>query len=214
MLLSVLTGCGAPTPAPAPAQAWFVEQAQATGLDFVHLNGMSGERFIAEVMGPGVALFDYDNDGDLDVYAVQGQPLRRSPEERAESQDRLFRNDLEVRADGSRTVRFTDVTAQAGLVPRSYGMGVAAGDVNNDGWTDLYLSRFGADVLLKNNGNGTFTDVFLTAGLIDPGWTVAVSFLDFDRDAGKSIGVDHGNTPFRPFKFTGGFLERRLKLFV
>jgi hypothetical protein len=94
----------------------------------------------------------------------------------------LFRNDLEVRPDGSRSLRFTDVTAEAGLLPRSYGMGVAAGDFNNDGWTDLYLSRFGADVLLKNNGNGTFTDVFVTARLTDPGWTVAVSFLDFDRD--------------------------------
>jgi hypothetical protein len=143
---------------------------------------MSGDRFIAEIMGPGAALFDYDSDGDLDVYAVQGQLLRRSPEERAESQDRLFRNDLAVRADGSRTLRFTDVTTQAGLVPRSYGMGVAAGDFNNDGRTDLYLSRFGADALLKNNGNGTFTDVFSAAGLTDPGWTVAVSFLDFDRD--------------------------------
>jgi hypothetical protein len=185
ILALLAAGCAAPEKATTSAKSspdWFSEQSQATGLNFVHVNGMSGERFIAEIMGPGVALFDYDNDGDLDVYAVQGQPLHRSPEERAESQDRLFRNDIEVRAAGSRTIRFTDVTAAAGLVPRSYGMGIAAGDFNNDGWTDLYLSRFGADALLKNNGNGTFTDVFLTAGLTDPGWTVAVSFLDFDRD--------------------------------
>jgi hypothetical protein len=165
LLVLLAAGCGTPDKAgkapPATSSAdWFSEQAQATGLNFVHVNGMSGERFIAEIMGPGAALFDYDNDGDLDVYAVQGQPLRRSSDQRAESQDRLFRNDLEVRPDGSRTLRFTDVTAQAGLLPRSYGMGVAAADFNNDGWTDLYLSRFGADVLLKNNGNGTFTDVF------------------------------------------------------
>jgi hypothetical protein len=187
LLVLVAAGCGAPekagTPPPATASAdWFSEQAQAAGLNFVHVNGMSGERFIAEIMGPGVGLLDYDNDGDLDVYAVQGQSLRRSLEERVESQDRLFRNDLEVRPDGSRTVRFTDVTTEAGLVPRSYGMGVAAGDFNNDGWTDLYLSRFGPDTLLKNNGNGTFTDVFRAAGLTDAGWTVAASFLDFDRD--------------------------------
>jgi enediyne biosynthesis protein E4 len=186
-LVLLAAGCGTPEnagspPPPKSSAEWFSEQAQATGLDFVHVNGMSGERFIAEIMGPGAALFDYDNDGDLDVYAVQGQPLRRSSDQRAESQDRLFRNDLAVRADGSRTLRFADVTAQAGLLPHSYGMGVAAGDFNNDGWTDLYLSRFGADVLLKNNGNGTFTDVFRAAGLTDPGWTVAVSFLDFDRD--------------------------------
>ena len=143
---------------------------------------MSGERYIAEIMGPGVALVDYDNDGDLDVYAVQGQPLRRSPEERFEAQDRLFRNDLQVGPDGTRTLRFTDVTQQAGLRPLSYGMGVAAGDIDNDGRPDLYLSRFGPDALLKNNGDGTFTDVFHKAGLTDPGWTVAVSFFDFDRD--------------------------------
>jgi hypothetical protein len=186
LLLIVVAGCGgAETSAPEsvrPSLDWFTEQAQATGLDFVHVNGMSGERFIAEVMGPGVALFDYDNDGDLDVYCVQGQALRRSPVEPFESQDRLFRNDLQVAADGARTPRFTDVTARAGLVPRAYGMGVAAADVDNDGWTDLYLSRFGPDALLRNNGNGTFTDVFEKAGLTDPGWTVAVSFLDVDRD--------------------------------
>src|SRR6185503_3755457 len=98
LLILLAVGCGTSektgTPPPTKSSAdWFSEQAQATGLDFVHVNGMSGERFIAEVMGPGVALFDYDNDGDLDVYAVQGQPLLRPREQRAESQDRLFRND-------------------------------------------------------------------------------------------------------------------------
>jgi enediyne biosynthesis protein E4 len=142
---------------------------------------MSGHRYIAEIMGPGVALFDYDNDGDLDVYAVQGQKLSAG-EAPPDSYDKLFRNDLHVGANGSRTLRFTDVSAQAGLAPQSYGMGVAAADIDNDGWTDLYLTRFGPDALLKNNGNGTFTDVFAHAGLSDPGWTVAASFFDMDRD--------------------------------
>ena len=187
LVLSVLmVGCGTSETGAPPDQGtqtadWFSEQAQKIGLRFVHVNGMSGQRYIAEIMGPGVALIDYDNDGDLDVYAVQGQVLRRG-EQPLESQDRLFRNNLEVGPDGSRTVRFTDVTAAAGLTPRSYGMGVAAGDFDNDGWTDLYLTRFGADALLKNNGDGTFTDVFARAGLVDPGWTVAASFFDFDRD--------------------------------
>jgi hypothetical protein len=180
------TGCrqGATVPAGVenrPGPDWFAERAEATGLDFVHVNGMTGERYIAEIMGPGVALFDFDNDGDLDVYAVQGQTLRRG-EQPPESQDRLFRNDLEIRADGSPAMHFTDVTVRAGLVPRSYGMGVAAADVDNDGWTDLYLTRFGADALLKNNGDGTFTDVFAASGLADPGWTIAASFFDMDRD--------------------------------
>lgn len=166
----------------APAEEWFVDVAGAAGLDFVHVNGMSGERYIAEIMAPGAALFDYDNDGDLDVYAVQGQALRKGGGDRPGSQDRLYRNDLTVRAGGSRELRFSDVTASAGIAPRSYGMGVAAGDVDNDGWTDLYLTRLGPDALLKNNGDGTFTDVFARAGLTDPGWTVAASLFDYDRD--------------------------------
>ena len=151
------------------------------GLDFVHVNGMTGQYYLAEIMAPGVGLFDFDNDGDLDVYAVQGQMLRKG-DERQDAQDRLYRNDLHLRADGSRAVRFTDVTERAGLIPRSYGMGVATGDIDNDGWTDVYLTRLGPDALLKNNGDGTFTDIFTSAGLTDPGWTVAASFLDFDRD--------------------------------
>jgi hypothetical protein len=160
---------------------WFSDRAQATGLDFVHVNGMTGEYYLAEIMAPGVGMFDFDSDGDLDVYAVQGQPLQKGAQ-RPSAQDRLYRNDLQVRSDGSRTIRFTDVTERAGLIPRSYGMGVATGDIDNDGWTDVYLTRLGADALLKNNGDGTFSDIFTAAGLTDPGWTVAASFLDFDRD--------------------------------
>lgn len=182
----LLAGCRAggtssSTASVPPSGDWFVDRTEASGLDFVHVNGMSGQRYIAEIMGPGVALFDYDNDGDLDVYAVQGQLLTKG-EQAPASQDRLFRNDLETGTGGVRTVRFTDVTASARLTARSYGMGVAAGDVDNDGWTDLYLTRFGADALLKNNGDGTFTDVFARSGLADPGWTVAASFIDMDRD--------------------------------
>jgi hypothetical protein len=174
-------GTSSSTASVPPSGEWFVDRAEASGLDFVHVNGMSGQRYIAEIMGPGVALFDYDSDGDLDVYAVQGQPLTKGEQPPA-SQDRLFRNDLETGPNGVRTVRFTDVTASAHLAVRSYGMGVAAGDVDNDGWTDLYLTRFGTDALLKNNGDGTFTDVFARSGLTDPGWTVAASFIDIDRD--------------------------------
>jgi hypothetical protein len=187
VLATCLAACGGdekPAAAPSATADWFVDVARDAGLDFVHVNGMSGQRYIAEIMAPGVALFDYDNDGDLDVYAIQGQPLRKGDSgfQRAESQDRLYRNDLIVRPDGSRALRFTDVTAGAGLTPLSYGMGAAAGDIDNDGWTDLYLTRLGPDALLKNNGDGTFTNVFAPAGLADPGWTVAASFFDYDRD--------------------------------
>jgi hypothetical protein len=189
-----LAACGPGPSAPASgADAgtphWFEERASLSGLDFTHVNGMSGKLYIAEIMAPGVALFDYDGDGDLDVYAVQGHPLVAAAGPGSPPSpppgipgDRLYRNDLEVRADGSRTLRFVDITAQARLDIRSYGMGVAAGDFNNDGRVDLYLTRLGADVLLQNKADGTFTDVTSAAGLSDPGWTVTASFFDFDRD--------------------------------
>jgi hypothetical protein len=181
----VVAGCNTSEPsaesADSPTVDWFSDRAQAMGLDFVHVNGMTGEYYLAEIMAPGVGMFDFDNDGDLDVYAVQGQLLQKGAQ-RPGAQDRLYRNDLQVGSDGSRTIRFTDVTERAGLIPRSYGMGVATGDIDNDGWTDVYLTRLGADALLKNNGDGTFTEIFTKAGLTDPGWTVAASFLDFDRD--------------------------------
>src|SRR5205809_6097293 len=100
-----------------PEHAWFTERAGASGLDFVHFHGMSGEFYYPEIMAPGVALLDYDNDGDLDVYVVQGQMLGAKRLDQAPFppqgllKDRLFRNDLVVAADGTRTLRFTDVTA-------------------------------------------------------------------------------------------------------
>jgi hypothetical protein len=164
---------------------WFTDRAKETGLDFVHVNGMSGRFFMAEILAPGVAVFDYDNDGDLDVYLVQGQMLGAqralAPEDSAR-RGRLFRNDLTVRADGTRTLRFTDVTDASGIDARAYGMGVAAGDVNNDGCVDLYFTNFGAAQMYRNNCDGTFTDVTSHSGTDNPGWSVSAAFLDFDRD--------------------------------
>ena len=192
IVMAVLGGCGGGTspasdaPAAAAQEGWFVDAAEASGLDFVHVNGMSGSLYLAEIMGPGVALFDYDNDGDLDVYAVQGGTLGTVARASAGAAlatggDRLYRNDLEA-AGAGRTLRFTDVTAESGIDVTSYGMGVAAGDVDNDGWVDLYLTRLGSDVLLRNEGNGTFSDITRAAGIADDAWTVSASFLDFDRD--------------------------------
>jgi enediyne biosynthesis protein E4 len=169
-----------------PSEAWFTDQAKEAGIDFVHFNGMSGEFRISEIMGSGVALFDYDNDGDLDVYLVQGgrlgtgQPLLTPP--KGPLTDRLYRNDLVVRADGTRTLHFTDVTEQSGLTPRGYGMGVATGDFDNDGWVDLYRTALGTSQLFRNNGDGTFTDVSERAGTTNAAWSVSASFVDIDRD--------------------------------
>jgi hypothetical protein len=162
----------------ATIQDWFVERAEAAGIDFVHVNGMSGQLYMPEILGPGVALFDYDNDGDLDVYLVQGGGFATRG-----SNDRLYRNDLTVASDGTRTLRFTDVTAASRIEARGYGMGVAAGDFDNDGRVDLYLTKFDApNQLLRNNGDGTFTDVSKASGTDQRSWSVSASFVDVNRD--------------------------------
>ena len=146
---------------------------------------------MADINSGGGALFDYDNDGDLDVYLVQGKMLDPSPDAKATFPprhplpltDRLYRNDLEVGKDGSRRLRFTDVTAKSGISAAAYGFGVAAGDVDNDGWTDLYVTRLGANSLLRNDGAGadgivTFTDVTEASGAGDDRWSVPAAFAD------------------------------------
>ncbi len=172
---------------------WFVDHAAASGLDFIHFNGMSGEFYQPEIMGSGAALFDYDNDGDLDVYLVQGTmlgtgtPLIAPPD--AALTDRLFRNDLVVDPDGRRTLRFTDVTHASGIAAPGYGQGVASGDFDNDGWVDLYVTEFGPNRMWRNLGDGTFADVSDQTGTADPLWGVPASFVDFDRDGWLDLAV-------------------------
>ncbi|HEX6903969.1 MAG TPA: CRTAC1 family protein [Thermoanaerobaculia bacterium] len=182
----------------------FVDRAKDLGVDFVHVNGMTGKLYMPEIMGSGAALFDYDNDGDLDLFLVQGGPL--GPGVKPEGANhRLYRNDLvsvpplPVREGGRGRergpggegsgggLRFTDVTAESGLRLGAYGMGVAAGDYDNDGWTDLYVTALGSNQLWRNNGRGaggkvTFSDVTAEAGADDPRWSVPAAFVDFDRD--------------------------------
>ena len=176
-----------------PDEIWFTDRARETGIDFVHFNGMSGAFHLGEIMAPGAALFDMDNDGDLDAYFVQGQMLGEGkslndalmpPASHVPLPltDRLYRNDLEIHPDGTRTLQFTDVTEGSGLDVRAYGMGVAAGDFDNDGRVDLYRTRLGANQLFRNNGDGTFRDVSRRAGVDDAGWGVSASFADIDRD--------------------------------
>ena len=146
---------------------------------------MSGAYYFPEVMPPGVGLLDFDNDGDLDVFLVQGRelgsgtPLRPPP---APPKSRLFRNDLQLGPDGTRHFRFTDVTDASGIVADGYGMGVAAGDIDNDGWTDLYVTNFGRSQMFRNNGNGTFSDISMRSGTDQEGFAVSAAFVDYDRD--------------------------------
>jgi hypothetical protein len=168
----MLGGCRqrAPTVAETPAgPPWFQDVTEELGLHFVHDAGPVGNYFMPQVMGSGAALFDFDNDGRLDIYLVQnGGPGSRST-------NRLFRQG----PDG----RFTDVSAGSGLDVAGHGMGVAIGDVNNDGWPDVFLTGFGRVRLFLNNGDGkTFTDITQEAGLDNVSWATSACFVDFDRD--------------------------------
>jgi hypothetical protein len=149
-----------------------------------------------EMVTPGIALLDYDRDGDLDVFLVQGRPFGpdATPDEAAHPGHRLFRNEwiptpnLSDPARGPNaaerpTLWFTDVSEQAGLGFSDYGMGVATGDYDGDGWVDLYLTTYGKNRLLRNTGRGTFEDVTRAAGLeSESGWSTSASWVDYDRD--------------------------------
>jgi hypothetical protein len=156
----------------------FDEVAEKVGLNFRHYNGMSGKLYLPEIMGSGAALFDYDNDGDLDVFLVQGAALEPGSKPNGTlPRGRLFRNDL-----NGRTPRFIDVTEKSGIVATGYGMGVAVGDINNDGRPDLYITNLGSNQMYLNKGDGTFVDVTASTGTDDPRWSTSATFLDYDRD--------------------------------
>ena len=171
------------------SQTIFEEVAEKVGLTFSHYNGMNGKFFLPEIMGAGGALFDYDNDGDLDVFLVQGNVLEPSdkptsttfPFRNAGSlEHQLFRNELNNGRNP--TLRFVDVTAKSGITMTGYGMGVAVGDINNDGWSDLYITNLGSNQMYLNKGDGTFTDVTKTSNTDDERWSTSAAFFDYDRD--------------------------------
>jgi hypothetical protein len=147
--------------------------ASASGISFVHTAGLSSEKYLPQSTGAGCAFFDYDNDGWMDIYFVNSgkcdiftpaQPLRNA----------LYRNNR----DGT----FTDVTEKAGVGGGGYGMGVAVGDFNADGFPDLYVTQYGRSILYRNNGDGTFTDVTEKAGVAAPGWASSAVWFDYDND--------------------------------
>ena len=175
-------------PPPSPP---FIDATASSGLDFVHVNGATGRLLLPEVIGAGGALFDYDNDGDLDLFAVQSGRLDASAPDGPRS--RLYRNDL--LPDGG--PRFTDVTARSGLAVPGYGMGAATGDFDNDGRVDLFLTYLGASRMFRNTGGGTFADVTRASGVADARWSTSAAFFDYDRDGWLDLFVAN-YVDFRP----------------
>jgi hypothetical protein len=164
---------------------WFSDRARESGLDFVHFNGMTGRFRFPEVIPPGVGLIDYDADGDLDVFLAQGQMLGKEPplhQPAGPLKSRLFRNDLDVQADGTRTLRFVEVTDASGIAVHGYAMGAATGDFNIDGCVDLYVTNLERSQLFRNRCDGTFPDVSTESGAASRGWSVSAAFVDYDRD--------------------------------
>jgi hypothetical protein len=170
-----------PVDGSASAQPWFEDIAQHAGIRFVHQSGHGDKFYLPEIMGGGAALFDMDNDGYLDLYLVQSGHLFKPADKGGGN--RLYRN----RGDGT----FDDVTAASGSDVPGYGMGVAAGDFDNDGNVDLYVTNFGANVLLKGDGRGHFTDVTAKAGVASSGWSTSAAFLDYDGDGFLDLFVVH-----------------------
>lgn len=152
--------------------AWFEEDALASNLDFKYIAAVVQRFYYPEIFSGGVGLLDYDGDGFLDVYLVQGGDLVESLANRPGN--RLYRN----RRDGT----FEDVTEATGTGDAGYGMGCACADYDHDGDVDLYVTNVGRNVLYRNNGDGTFTDVTKQAGVGDPGWSTSAAFADLDGD--------------------------------
>jgi len=159
----------------------FTDITTAAGITFRHVASPE-KKYIVESMSGGVALFDYDNDGDLDIFFVNSLTVDLV-KSKGKTRSALYRND----GDG----KFTDVSAKAGLSDIGWGMGVAVGDYNNDGFEDLYVTCLGSNHLFKNNGDGTFTDVTRRAGVDDPRWSTGASFFDYDNDGHLDLFVSN-----------------------
>ena len=178
--------------------------AAKAGVRFLHAASKTSQKYLSESMGAGVAMLDYNNDGLLDLFFVNGAALRdpmpvgaKPDKSNPRYWNRLFRN------NGNGT--FTDVTLAAGLRGEGYGMGVAVGDYNNDGFPDLYVTSLGGNTLYRNNGNGTFTDMTKQAGVAGSGWSVGACFADINRDGHLDLVVSrYLNWDFSKNIYCGG----------
>jgi hypothetical protein len=190
--LCAAASLGVISAADSPAQQ-FVDVAARAGISFRHTNGASPDKHLVETMGSGGLFFDYDNDGWIDIFLVDGGSLADASVARR-ARHRLYRN----RGDGT----FEDVSERSGIRHREYGMGACAGDYDGDGRTDLYVTNFGPNALYRNNGDGTFADTTKAARVGDPKWSANCAFADLDRDGDLDLWVtnyvsaDRARSPF------------------
>ena len=167
-------------PVSADTSIQFVDVTQEAGIHWKHVDGRSGQKYFMETLGSGAAFFDYDADGDPDLYFVNGAPLPGYVSQEIPT-NCLYRNN----GDGT----FTDVTEKVGVGDTGYGHGCAVGDYNNDGQLDLYVTNYGTNRLYRNNGDGTFTEVAESAGVTEPRWSTSCAFADYDRDGNLDLYV-------------------------
>ena len=178
----------------------FVDVTQEAGIHWKHVDGRSGQKYFMETLGSGAAFFDYDADGDPDLYFVNGAPLPGYVSQEIPA-NCLYQNN----GDGT----FTDVTEKAGVGDTGYGHGCAVGDYNNDGKLDLYVTNYGVNRLYRNNGDGTFTEVAESAGVTEPRWSTSCAFADYDQDGNLDLYVvnyivfDTDENPWCGFKEKG-----------
>lgn len=183
------TACSEGTPKTTPGKAegdkananepWFTDQVSTSGIDFIHQSGHDERFYVPEIMSGGVALFDMDGDGDLDLYLVQSGNVTNEPGSNPPNQ--LYSNDG--------TGKFTNVSTGSGTEDRGYGIGVSTSDYDNDGDIDLYVTNVGPNVLLRNDGRGQFTDATKAAGLFHNDYSASASFFDADSDGDLDLYV-------------------------
>jgi hypothetical protein len=198
-----ITGVIAVTSLRAQSNVTFENVAKAVGITFTHVNGASPEKYLVETMGSGAAFLDYDNDGWLDLFVVDGGSVAAAGKSTA--RHRLFHNEGQG--------LFKDVTAASGIVHRDYGMGACAGDVDGDGRTDLYITNYGPNALYRNSGNGAFTDATRVAGVGLDGWSTSCAFVDVDRDGDLDLFItNYLDAPTSKNPFCGD-PQRRIRVY-
>ena len=180
-LLAARVKPGSPGLRPDIAPGNFVDVTAASGVQFHHYASQTAKKYMLEIMGSGVALFDYDNDGRLDIFLVNGAPISDPTPAGTiprKNDPKYWHRLCHQRPDGT----FEDVTERAGVQGLGYGFGVAVGDYDNDGFEDLFVTEYGGNRLYHNNGNGTFTDVTEQAGVGGSGWSTSAAWVDLDND--------------------------------